>query len=49
MLLNASAAIVAAGKAVDFKEGIKIAEASIDKGKAIEKLNTLIRFTQENG
>ncbi len=49
VLLNASAAIVAAGKAVDFKEGIKIAEASIDKGKAIEKLNTLIRFTQENG
>jgi len=49
VLLNASAALVAAGKAGDFKEGIQIAEVSIDQGKAMKKLDALIRFTQENG
>ncbi len=48
VLLNASAALVAAGKAGDFEEGINIAEDSIDQGKAAEKLETLVRFTQEN-
>ena len=49
VLINASAALVAAGKAKDFREGIKLAENSIDKGYAIEKLEELVRFTQENG
>lgn len=49
ILLNASAALVAAGKAEDFQEGITFAEASVDEGKAAEKLESLIRFTQENG
>jgi len=49
ILINASAALVAAGKAKDFPEGIKLAENSIDKGAAIEKLEELVRFTQENG
>ncbi len=49
VLLNASAALVTAGKAKDFKEGIRLAEDSIDKGKAAEKLEALVRFTQENG
>lgn len=49
VLLNAAAAITAAGKTADFKEGIRVAETSIDEGKAAEKLESLIRFTQENG
>jgi anthranilate phosphoribosyltransferase len=48
VLLNASAALVAAGKAKDFKEGLVLAENSIDNGKALEKLEALTRFTQEN-
>jgi len=49
VLLNAAAAIVAAGKAADLKEGIRLAEAAIDTGKAAAKLASLARFTQENG
>ncbi|MCK5507305.1 MAG: anthranilate phosphoribosyltransferase, partial [Desulfobacterales bacterium] len=49
VLINASAALVAAGKAKDFREGIKLAENSIDKGAAMEKMEELVRFTQENG
>ncbi|MDM8517964.1 anthranilate phosphoribosyltransferase [Desulfobacterales bacterium HSG16] len=47
--LNSSAALVAAGKADDLKEGIQIAEKCIEEGKALEKLEDLIRFTQDNG
>jgi len=49
VLINAAAALVAAGKASDLKEGIGLAEISIDEGKAMEKLQALIRYTQENG
>ncbi len=49
VLINSAAALVAAGKAGDFKEGIKMAEQSIDDGNAKEKLLSLIQFTQENG
>lgn len=38
VLLNASAAIVVSGKAKDLKEGIAIAERSIDSGAALRKL-----------
>lgn len=49
VLLNASAALVAAGVARDFQEGIAIARTSIENGSAAEKLEQLIKFTQENG
>jgi len=49
VLLNSSAALVASGVAEDFPEGIKAAEKSIDEGAAQEKLEALIKFTQENG
>lgn len=49
ILINASAALVAAGKAPNLKEGINLAEISIDSGAAKSKLESLIRFTQENG
>lgn len=48
VLLNSAAAIVAAGKVENFKEGIKVAEESIDSGKALEKLQALAAYTQEN-
>lgn len=49
VVLNASAALVAAGKADDFNAGIKLAESAIDTGKAMEKLKALAEYTQENG
>ncbi len=49
ILINASAALVAAGKAGNLKEGIDLAEVSIDSQAAFKKLDSLIRFTQENG
>ena len=45
VLLNGAACLTAAGLAADFKEGIEIAESSIDSGKAKEKLESLIDFT----
>jgi anthranilate phosphoribosyltransferase len=41
VLMNAALALVAAGKAADFREGIAIAEESIDSGRAREKLSRL--------
>lgn len=49
VLLNASAALIAAGKSEDFMEGINLAKDSIDSGAAEEKLEALVRFTRENG
>ncbi len=49
VLLNTAAALVAAEKAVDISLGIKMAEESIDSGQALNKLNQLIEFTQDNG
>ena len=40
-VLNAAAAIVTSGKANDLQEGVKLAEDSIDSGKAIGKLEAL--------
>lgn len=45
VLLNASAAIVAGGKASDIKEGIELAEESIDSGKAMQKLELLRKLS----
>jgi anthranilate phosphoribosyltransferase len=47
VLLNASAAFVAAGLCDDFTAGIDIAKDSIDSGKAREKLEKLIEMTQQ--
>ncbi len=48
VLINASAALVAAGKAKDLKHGIKLAKESIDSKKALSKLEDLTRFINEN-
>jgi anthranilate phosphoribosyltransferase len=50
VVVNAGAALMAAGVAQDFPEGIRAAEASIDQGRALQKLQELVRFTgQMNG
>jgi anthranilate phosphoribosyltransferase len=40
---------VAAGLAPDLNSGIQLAKESIDGGAALQKLEALVRFTQENG
>ncbi len=45
VLINSAAGLVATGKANNMTEGIQLAETSIDSGKAMEKLNLLIEFT----
>lgn len=47
VLVNASAALVAAGKAGDFTEGVRLAERSIDSGAAHRKLEELACFTSD--
>jgi anthranilate phosphoribosyltransferase len=44
VVANAAAALVAAGRAVDFLEGARLAARSIDSGAALKKLNQLITF-----
>ena len=45
VLLNAGAALVVAGKAADLKSGAALAAASIDEGKAADKLAQLIKVS----
>ena len=49
VLLNASAAFVAAGLCDNFQEGIKIAGDSIDSGRARKKLDSLVEVTAQCG
>ncbi len=46
-VINAAAAIYAGRNAQTLKDGIGIANESIDSGKAREKLNALVKFTGE--
>jgi anthranilate phosphoribosyltransferase len=46
VLLNAAAALVVAGRAGDFPEGMAVAAESIDSGRARKVLEDLVRFTQ---
>lgn len=46
VLMNAAAAFVAAGKAESLQEGVDQAREVIDTGKALQKLEALVRFTQ---
>jgi len=47
VVLNSAFALVAAGKAKDVNEGIKLANESIDKGYALDKLELLKKYTNE--
>lgn len=49
VLINAGAALQAAGKVGDLRAGIEMAAAVIDGGKAMEKLDALVQYTQDNG
>lgn len=46
VLANSSAALVAAGRAADFLEGVRLAAESIDSGVARTKLDALTAFSQ---
>jgi anthranilate phosphoribosyltransferase len=46
VLMNASAALVAGGKARDLKEGVELAARSIDGGAARTKLAALATLSQ---
>lgn len=47
VVLNAATALMAAGKAVAFQEAAAMAQDCIDSGAAQEKLNALIKVSQE--
>lgn len=47
VLMNASAALVAAGRAEDFREGVALAARSIDSGAAREKVKQLVEFSRD--
>ncbi len=49
VLLNSGAAIYVSGKAGSLKQGILLAEKSIDSGKAMEKLDALRAFSAPAG
>jgi anthranilate phosphoribosyltransferase len=46
VLANAAAALVAAGRATDFLDGVRIAKESIDTGAARERLEALVAFSR---
>ena len=46
VLMNAGAAMVAGGKAQDFKEGVSVAAAAIDSGAARRRLDALIELSR---
>ena len=45
VLINAAAAIYVGGKAENLSEGLKFAAESLESGKALDKLETLIKST----
>jgi anthranilate phosphoribosyltransferase len=47
VLVNAGAALVAGGRAREFKEGAQLAAHSIDSGAARGKLESLVRLSHE--
>ena len=49
VLLNSAAALVIAEKADNLPDAVEMARASIESGKALEKLEHLARLTQEAG
>lgn len=46
VLLNTAAALVVAGKVEDLPAGIQLGAEVIDSGKALDKLNALVEFSQ---
>ncbi len=46
VLMNAAAAIVAGDRAKTLPEGARLAAEAIDSGRALEKLDQLVRVSQ---
>lgn len=46
VVANAAATLVAAGKTLTFSQGVELASEAIDSGKALAKLEQLVKFTQ---
>ncbi len=46
VLMNAAAAMVAGDKASSFRQGLELAREALDSGKALAKLDQLIKFSQ---
>ena len=46
VLANASAGLVVSGKASTFMEGIDLAKVSLESGRAFQKLNDLVRYSE---
>lgn len=46
LLVNAPAALVAAGRARDFRDGVALAAGRLIRGAAMRKAEELARFTQ---
>jgi anthranilate phosphoribosyltransferase len=49
ILLNAAAALVAAGLAADFREGLELARDAVASGAAAERLEQAAAFSREDG
>lgn len=49
VVLNAAVAVVCGRKARDIKQGVKLAEESIDAGNALKKLEQLVEITNDIG
>lgn len=49
VVMNAAAALVAGNQAPDLKEGTRIAEEAVDSGRALEKLDRLVKLSQSLG
>ena len=47
ILLNASAALTAAGHAADLREGLDLATRTLDSGAAADRLDALVHFSQQ--
>ncbi|HKO36574.1 MAG TPA: anthranilate phosphoribosyltransferase [Pyrinomonadaceae bacterium] len=45
VVINAAAALHVGGVATDYSEGVRFAEDSLDSGRAVAKLNELVRMT----
>jgi anthranilate phosphoribosyltransferase len=45
-VMNAAAALVAGNRASNLNEGARLAEEAIDSGRALEKLDALVRLSQ---
>jgi anthranilate phosphoribosyltransferase len=47
VVANAAAALVAAGRARDFRDGASLAVESIESGRAKEKLEQFVSYTSQ--